>query len=62
MPERATFTSRAVAWATANVGTAEESANGSSKWRTIVGKSSATFGSRTSSWWSVPKRSATSRA
>ena len=32
MPESATFTWRAVAWATTKVGMAEESANGSSKW------------------------------
>ncbi len=62
MPDSATFTWRAVAAATAYVAIAEESANGSSKLRTITGASSAAFGSRISSWWSVPKRSATWRA
>ena len=41
---------------------AEESANGSSKARTMIGASSAALGSRISSWCSVSKRSATWRA
>ena len=62
MPDSATLTWRAVAAATAKVGMAEESANGSSKARTMMGASSAALGSRISSWCSVPNRSATCRA
>ena len=56
------MTLRAVACATTHVGIAEESANGSSRWSTTAGTSSATCGARTSSWWSVSNRAATARA
>src|SRR5438874_353903 len=62
MPESATFRWRAVASATTSVGMAEESAKGSSTYRTTAAARSAALGSRTSSWCSVSNRCATARA
>src|SRR5262249_61349023 len=61
-PESATFTSSAASCATRYVGSADESANGSSNASARAGSSSAASGRSTSSRCSVPYRSVTTRA